>query len=73
MPRATFACAAQAYDKARKLVAWIGAWLAACADAHAAAAVHERLSRLSDAELRRRGMARADLHRRVFETLTRRG
>jgi hypothetical protein len=38
-------------------------WLRTCADHYAAAAMYERLSGLSDAELCRRGLARADLGR----------
>jgi hypothetical protein len=43
----------------------------ACIDAYAAAAEYERIARLSDAELKRREMTRADLHRHVFERLSR--
>jgi hypothetical protein len=39
------------------------------ADAYAAAALYAELSRLSDAELARRGIGRDDLHRCVFEAL----
>lgn len=49
------------------IVGWATTW----ADAYAAAALYEQLSRLSDAELERRGIPRGDLHRRAFETLTR--
>jgi hypothetical protein len=42
------------------------AWL----DARSAATMYEELSRLSDHELARRGMTRADLHHHVFERLT---
>jgi hypothetical protein len=39
----------------------IASWLATAADYYAAAAIYERLSRLSDAELHRRGLSRATL------------
>jgi len=40
-------------------------WMATAADYYTAAAVYEHLSRLSDAELQRRGLSRADLARAV--------
>jgi len=55
--------------EARRLSAQI---IDACADAYSAAALYEELSRLSNAELERRGIPRAELHRCVFETLTKR-
>ncbi len=47
---------------------WSGftAWAEACADSYAASAAYENLSRLSDAELRRRGLSRENLARDVF-------
>jgi len=60
------------HDEARRLGARIGKVLDAWADAYAAAALYEHLSRLSDAELERRGIPRGDLHRCIFETLTKR-
>jgi hypothetical protein len=41
--------------------AHIAAWIETCADYHAAAGLYEQLSRLSDTELRRRGLSRATL------------
>jgi hypothetical protein len=38
-------------------------WLATAADYYAAAAIYEQLCRLSDAELQRRGLSRANLAR----------
>ena len=46
---------------ARRIVAWADT----CADYYAAAAMYEQLSRLSDAELARRGLSRATLARDV--------
>ena len=62
----------QVRDQAKRLGACIVELIDASADAYAAAALNAELSRLSDVELRRRGMSRGDLHRCVFETLTRR-
>jgi hypothetical protein len=44
----------------------IGAYASACADYWSAATVYENLRRLSDAELRRRGLSRDTLGRDVF-------
>ena len=55
-----------------RLAALVVGLLAVCADAWAAAGVYEELSRLSDAELDRRGVHRDALNRRVFEIVTRR-
>jgi hypothetical protein len=43
----------------------IATWADTCADYYAAAAMYEQLSRLSDAELARRGLSRATLARDV--------
>jgi len=51
--------------RARRLRTWISNWFRACADYYAAAATYEQLSRLSDAELQRRGLTRARLARDV--------
>ena len=60
----------QGRDKAKTQGARIVEAIAACADAWAAAALYEELSRLSDAELERRGILRGELPRCVFQTLT---
>jgi hypothetical protein len=44
----------------------IATWADACADYHAAAAMYEQLSALSDAELMRRDLSRATLARHVL-------
>ena len=44
----------------------IGAYASACADYWSAATVYEELRRLSDAELRRRGLSRDSLGRDVI-------
>jgi hypothetical protein len=60
-----------ASDTAKRLAELIVGLLAVCADAWAAAGFYEELSRLSDAELERRGVPRDALNRRVFEIVTR--
>lgn len=47
---------------------WFADWITAAADHYAAAAVYEQLSRLSDAELQRRGLSRATLAQDVCAT-----
>jgi len=51
----------------RATVARVTAWWATCRDYYVAAATYEELSRLSDAELARRGLDRATLARDVCE------
>lgn len=46
-------------------------WVTACADSYAASAMYQNLSRLSDAELQRRGLSRANLARDVFKSCER--
>lgn len=41
--------------------AWLSAWIQFCADRYAAAALYDTLSRLSDADLHRRGLSRDSL------------
>jgi hypothetical protein len=59
-------------DAAATTSSWISSlglrlmtWADTCADYYAAAAMYEQLSRLSDSELARRGLARATLARDV--------
>ena len=44
---------------------WVRDYIEAMTDHYAAAAIYEQLYRLSDAELHRRGLSRADLARAV--------
>jgi hypothetical protein len=44
-------------------------WATTCADYYAAAAMYEQLSRLSNAELERRGLNRSTLARDVCDSL----
>lgn len=57
--RATFFLAAGA--RLHDLISHLAAWVGTCADYSRAAALYEELSRLSDAELARRGLSRATL------------
>ena len=58
-------------DRPRGFWAWIGNWLATCADYYEAAALYEEFTALSDAELARRGLNRASLARDVCEACDR--
>jgi hypothetical protein len=60
----------QVVGRARQLGARLVEVFDACADSRAASALYQELSRLSDAELERRGISRGDLHRCVFEALS---
>jgi hypothetical protein len=64
----------EAGASARRLGAGLGARiveiLCICANAWTAANLYEDLSRLSDAELERRGIPRGDVQRCVFEAVT---
>ena len=55
----------QRAGRLRTLRTWVTDWFRGCADYYAAAATYEQLSRLSDAELHRRGLSRASLAREV--------
>ena len=51
-----------------RLYARVADWIETAADHYAAAAMYEQLSKLSDAELQRRGLSRAKLARDVRDT-----
>jgi hypothetical protein len=53
--------------KVRTALAWLSEWVQSCADHYAAAHIYQSLSRLSDAELAARGLARATLARDLIE------
>jgi hypothetical protein len=55
----------------RGLLSWLADWIETCADYYAALAMYEGLSRLSDAELHRRGLTRGSLARDVCTTFDR--
>lgn len=55
--------------RARRLGTRLVEVLAICGDAWAVTNAYEDLSRLSDAELERRGIPRGWLHRHVFDVL----
>lgn len=58
---------ARIWGVARRTCTRIGQYLARRRDSYAAAVLYQELSKLSDAELARRGFSRCDLHRQVFE------
>ncbi len=55
----------------RYAAGWMAEWLEACADYWAAAALYDELRKLSDAELRRRGLSRDELARHAFSSYDR--
>jgi hypothetical protein len=59
------------FDSIKSRAGFFIAWLNACADYYAAAAIYEQLSKLSDAELRRRGLSRDTLVRDAFQSCDR--
>ena len=58
---------AQLQKRMSSIARWIADRIEAAADHYAAATIYEQLSRLSDAELQRRGIARETLQRNVSE------
>ena len=61
----------RALDQAKRVWVRIADVLIVNAKVRGAAILYEELSKLSDAELERRGIPRADLPRYIFETLDR--
>jgi hypothetical protein len=55
----------------RRTAAWASAWIETCTDYYWAAAIYERLSGLSDAELRRRGLSRTTLASEIVKACDR--
>ena len=53
---------------AKSLAAKASAWIDTCADYYAAAAIYEHLSKLSEAELRRRGLSHTTLASEIART-----
>jgi hypothetical protein len=51
----------------RVLRVWLASWVRTCADYYAAAAAYDDLSRLSDTQLKHRGLSRDVLARDVSE------
>jgi hypothetical protein len=70
---ATLASAETAPHRGEGWIRFIGlrlkTWVDACEATSAAAVLYRELSRLSDAELERRGIPRGKLHRCVFQAL----
>ena len=59
------------FDSIKSRAGFFLAWLNACADYYAAAAIYEQLSKHSDAELHRRGLSRDTLVRDAFQSCDR--
>jgi hypothetical protein len=55
----------------RTLVGWTADWVGTASKYYAAAAQYEQLSKLSDAELRRRGLCRSNLAQDLINAQTR--
>ena len=55
----------------RRIAVGAADWVRTCADHYAAAGLYERLSKLSDAELHRRGLSRSSLARSIFDSIER--
>ena len=62
----SFPMHAHMWGAARRTCARIGRYVARYRDSYAATVLYQELSRLSDAELQRRGFNRCDLHCQVF-------
>src|SRR5262245_21677161 len=52
------------------MIEWIGDYIETTANCYAAASMYEQLSRLSDAELQRRGLSREGLGRDVIAAMS---
>ena len=63
--------AASLSSSVKSLAGFFIAWVNACADYYAAASMYEQLSKLSNAELHRRGLSRDTLAREVFRSCDR--
>jgi len=59
---------ARIWGVVKRASARVAARVARYQDAHAEAVLYQQLSKLSDAELERRGIARGDLHRHVWSS-----
>jgi hypothetical protein len=66
---APFGWAGPVRERAGRLEAWLAEMRAGCAAGSDAAALYDQLSRLSDAELERRGFSRDDVQRIVFQAI----
>ena len=53
----------------RRIAVGTADWVRACADHYAAAGLYERLSKLSDTELHRRGLSRDALAKNIFDSV----
>ena len=55
------------FGSVASIAKWFAAWMEACAEYRGSAALYEQLSRLSDAELRKRRLTRETLARYAFK------
>lgn len=69
LPRA--ASAKTEHSPLASLWSGLATWVRACGNAYVASAIYEDLSRLSDAELKRRGLNRENLARDAFKSCER--
>jgi hypothetical protein len=60
--------AASLFGSIKSLARFLKTWAESCADYHAAAAIYEQLSKLSNAELHKRGLSRDTLARDVLQS-----
>ena len=72
-PRAPKADVGPRFARLEVVAATVAAWLTACRNYYAASSRYEDLSRLSDAELERRGLTRTTLGRHACEAGDREG
>jgi hypothetical protein len=63
--------AASLSSSIKSLARFVVAWIDTCADYYAAGAMYEQLSKLSNAELHKRGLSRDTLAREVFQSCDR--
>ena len=63
--------AASLFGSIKSLAHHVRIWVDSCADYYAAAVIYEQLSKLSDAELHRRGLSRDTLARDVCQSCDR--
>ena len=63
--------AASLSSSIKSLARFVIAWANSCADYYAAASMYEQLSKLSNAELSRRGLSRDTLAREIFRSCDR--
>ena len=75
-PTTTFPSLSWLVDRSRRNARRVAVWLVRlavyCADRYSATVQYEELSKLTHADLERRGIARGDLHRHIADSLAKR-